>query len=42
VINGQTGILVAQRDENALHDAIVKLYDEQTFARSWRSRVMIT
>jgi hypothetical protein len=28
VIDGQTGILVAQRDENALHDAIVKLYDD--------------
>jgi hypothetical protein len=28
VIDGQTGILVAQRDEKALHDAIVKLYDD--------------
>ena len=28
VINGQTGVLVAQRDENALHDAIMKLYDD--------------
>ena len=26
VINGQTGLLVAQRDENALRDAIMKLY----------------
>ncbi|HDX4050054.1 TPA: glycosyltransferase family 4 protein [Enterobacter soli] len=28
VIDGQTGILVAQRDEKALHDGIVKLYDD--------------
>jgi len=28
VINGKTGILIAQRDESALQDAIVKLYDD--------------
>ena len=28
VINGKTGLLIAQRDENALQDAIVKLYDD--------------
>ncbi len=28
VINGQTGILIAQRDETALREAIVKLHDD--------------
>ena len=28
MINGQTGLLIAQRDENALHDAIMKLYND--------------
>lgn len=29
VINGKTGLLIAQRDETALHDAIIKLYQDQ-------------